>query len=123
PRVGKTPPLCLARLVDAHDRGLVFNDYSRGWHSCEVCVRADTHPYCEVFWGGRTLELYGHGHFIVLANRPLLRRRVAYMFPALLLHYIVDHRYRPPDEFVSAVLDGEFLNEDNLRIVDDEPHR
>ena len=103
--------------------GLVFKDHSRGWHSCEVCerLRADTHVYHEVRWADRTLQLYGHGHFIVLAKRRLLRRRVAYMFPALLLHYIVAHQYRPPDEFVTAVLVGQFLNQDNLRLIDAEP--
>jgi len=123
PRVGDTAAQCIARLVDAHDRGFVFKDHSRGWHSCEVCERlgVDTHVYHEVHWADRTLQLYGHGHFIVLAKRRLLRRRVAYMFPALLLHYILVHHYRPPDEFVTAVLVGQFLNEDSLRLVDAEP--
>src|SRR4051794_28778987 len=72
PRVGATPPRCIARLVNAHDQGFVFNDHSRGWHSCEVCT--DAQIYHEVRWADRTLQLYGHGHFIVLAKRRLWRR-------------------------------------------------
>jgi hypothetical protein len=29
---------------------------------------------------------------------------VIYVAPELILHYIQEHRYRPPDEFISAVL-------------------
>jgi hypothetical protein len=123
PRVGDTPAACIARLFDAHERGFVIKDHSRGWHSCEVCQRlsADTHLYHKVEWGDRTLQLYGHGHFIVLAKRRLFRRRVAYMYPALLLHYVLVHQYRPPDEFVTAVLCGHFLSDDNLALADPEP--
>lgn len=123
PRTGDTPPKCIARLVDAHDRGLAFNDHTRGWHSCEICERlsGESHMCHTVPWADRNLQLYGHGHFIVLAKSRLLRPRVAYMFPALLLHYILGHQYRPPEEFVRAVLVGQFLCEGDLRIVDAEP--
>ena len=123
PRVGDIPARCVARLVDAYDGGFVLKDHSRGWHSCEVCERerADTRVYHEVRWANRTLQLYSHGHFIVLAKRRLLRRPAAYMSPALLLHYIIDHQYRPPDEFVTAVLVGQFLSEDDLCLVDATP--
>jgi hypothetical protein len=35
-----------------------------------------------------------------------------YVCPALILHYILDHSYRPPDEFVQAVTQGRFLTRD-----------
>jgi hypothetical protein len=36
------------------------------------------------------------------------------MAPALLLHYILGHQYRPPDEFVTAVIEGRFLVPEDL---------
>src|SRR5262245_22742150 len=105
PRVGDTPAGCIARLVDAHDRGFRLEDHTRGWHRCQVCQALQAKGHVDEFqWADRTVELSGHGHFVVLAKRQLLRRRVAYMFPTLLLHYILVHQYRPPDEFVTAVL-------------------
>ena len=36
------------------------------------------------------------------------------MCPALILHYILDHGYRPPEEFLRALLQGAFLIGDDL---------
>jgi hypothetical protein len=36
------------------------------------------------------------------------------MIPALILHYILDHRYRPPQEFLEATVAGEFLRPEQL---------
>jgi hypothetical protein len=36
------------------------------------------------------------------------------MAPALLPHYILDHGYRPPDEFLDAVAKGRILTEEDL---------
>ena len=38
------------------------------------------------------------------------------MAPALLLHYILGHQYRPPDEFLEAVTQGRFLSENDLLV-------
>jgi hypothetical protein len=32
----------------------------------------------------------------------------------LILHYILDHSYRPPDAFVETVMQGEFLKPSDL---------
>jgi hypothetical protein len=39
------------------------------------------------------------------------------MAPALLLHYILDHRYHPPDEFLEAVTNGQFMSEQDLVVT------
>jgi hypothetical protein len=36
------------------------------------------------------------------------------MCPALILHYILDHEYKPPEEFIQAVEQGRFLRPDDL---------
>jgi hypothetical protein len=43
------------------------------------------------------------------------------MAPALLIHYIVDHGYRPPDEFTDAVLHGTFLRPNDLEWAEFDP--
>jgi hypothetical protein len=36
------------------------------------------------------------------------------MTPALILHYILDHGYRPPEKFLEATTAGEFLRPEDL---------
>jgi hypothetical protein len=40
-----------------------------------------------------------------------------YMAPELLLHYICQHSYCPPQEFVRATIQGVFLGADDLEIA------
>ncbi len=42
------------------------------------------------------------------------------MAPALVLHYILDHHYRPPDEFAEAVIIGSFLTSEDLLLVEND---
>lgn len=94
---------CVDALVAALKCG-IFRDGYRGIHNCTLCGKA--HP--EVRWRRRKVFLKGHGHYLVQSGQ------VVYMAPNLLLHYILDHEYRPPDEFNEAVLKGRFLTEDDL---------
>lgn len=109
--VGDTPEVCIQRLFNAH--GSVVSDGSQGWHECEanwdgvqhgprIHESGERNPPV-VRRNGREIRLCGHGHYIVRLGD------VAYVAPELLLHYIVDHEYRPPDEFVRAVIEGTFL--------------
>jgi hypothetical protein len=61
-----------------------------------------------VRWNGRKIGLYGHGHYLIRCEQTV------YMAPALLLHYILHHRYKPPDQFVKAVIEGRILAADDL---------
>ena len=45
---------------------------------------------------------------------PSATQATVYMAPSLLLHYILDHDYRPPTEFLKALSKGRFLTEDDL---------
>lgn len=65
-----------------HDSDISFSDMGTcGAHTCELCK-----------------ETYSFGEVCVPAG-PLL-----YVAPAMILHYIVDHHYRPPDQFIAAVM-------------------
>jgi hypothetical protein len=96
---------CVEALVAAL-RGGIFSDGYRGIHSCTLCGKA----LPEVRWRRRKVVLKGHGHYLVQSGQ------LVYMAPRLLLHYILDHEYRPPDEFVQAVAQGRFLTDDDLVI-------
>jgi hypothetical protein len=48
----------------------------RGWHNCEFCGEA-TSSHCIAVGG--------------------------YVSPAMIIHYIQDHGYKPPDEFLQAL--------------------
>ena len=113
PCSGETPDECISRLFEAYQKQLFFPDTTMGWHNCEICSGKE-HWYPDgkvgpvVHWRGETLRLYGHGHYLVRLDKNV------FMAPKLLLHYIVDHCYRPPSEFVEAVTEGEFLRAHDL---------
>ena len=111
--VGGVPDACIDRLFVAYEQELIFSDGYLGWHDCELCSgeerhspEADVGPVVE--WKGRKLRLYGRGHYLTGYEQTV------FMAPALLLHYILDYRYRPPEPFVHAVIEGRFLTPDDL---------
>jgi hypothetical protein len=104
---GETRDACIERLMDAYEK-YVLIDGTRGWHDCEICEKEGLPHTMElikptVHWHGRELKVYGHGEYLVR------HRDVVYVAPALLLHYIIEHRYKPPEEFQDAVIFGSFL--------------
>jgi len=113
PSTGDVPTECIDRLVDAYAARKFVSDGSHGWHDCEICTTKEQH--CPggktgpiIRWRERDLRLYGHGHHLVKLGS------IVYMCPVLTLHYILDHKYQPPQEFVTAVVQGVFLTDDDL---------
>jgi hypothetical protein len=100
---GAVPRECIGSLVAALHGG-IFRDGSRGIHGCTLCGQESP----AVRWKRRKFPLQGHGHYLVQLGQ------VVYMAPALLLHYVLDHGYCPPDEFLVAVMKGHFLSEADL---------
>lgn len=107
-------------LLREYQTGAIFSDGTAGWHDCEVCpgreagyVNGQVGPVLS--WRGQEHRIYGHGHYLVLYGTRV------YMAPALLLHYIVHHSYRPPDEFNHAVLNGSFLRAGDLLWAESDP--
>jgi len=56
----------------------------RGAHSCEFCDRYERES--------------GNGEYIVMWNKKV------YSAPTLIIHYIEIHNYKPPQEFIDAVI-------------------
>lgn len=64
-----------------------------GGHDCELC-----NDEC---WG-EEIRVFGEGDIV-------------YAAPTMIYHYVVDHHYRPPQEFIQAVLDGPRAGSDEYR--------
>jgi hypothetical protein len=106
PTTGPTLDECIDGLFDVYNRRLVFPDGSLGWHDCELCTtETQWYPGGQIGpvirWKGQELRVCGHRHHLEHEGR-------VYVCPALILHYILDHGYRPPEEFVRAVIEGRF---------------
>jgi hypothetical protein len=100
---GKVPKAAVKALVAAYPDKIV-PDGTRGWHTCTLCEV----EMVRVKWKGNKFDLSGHGHYLVRDGQAV------YMAPALLLHYILDHDYCPPQLFIDAVINGDFLTIDDL---------
>lgn len=61
---------------------------TKGWHNCPFCPTAN-YKHCDA-------EIH------VLGNN------VIYAAPGLIGHYIASHRYKPPQEFIDAVMRSDF---------------
>ena len=66
--------------------------------------------HIEVELDGLTFTLGG-------AEIRILGEQEIYAAPDLIYHYVVDHRYQPPDEFVQAVLKGPGPNSAEFRAL------
>ena len=71
---------------------------TRGFHTCQFCENPPVGP----------LIVHQDGQEISLGNCEIrvVGRSAVYAAPTLIYHYVVAHAYRPPDEFIAAVLSG-----------------
>ena len=72
-------------------------------HVCGLCPpRPKGKKGSPIRIGKQRGTLIGSGHFLVSY------RKLAYAAPVLVAHYIQEHMYHPPMQFVEAVLKGQF---------------
>ncbi len=95
---GAVPPDFTMALARLHEVPVAL---TRGYHLCEFCPKsrnADPHRFDagSPFWGSAE---YGNGEIVVPGESG-----VRYVAPRLALHYVTEHGYRPPQEFLDAVL-------------------
>nr|WSZ98288.1 hypothetical protein OH820_23775 [Streptomyces sp. NBC_00857] len=91
----------LVDLIENHPRARM-----RGWHSCTLPHGGDRLPYpYRMNSGGKEFSL-GSAEVRVVASGGEI-----FIAPNLVYHYVVDHCYRPPGEFVQAVILGRSLPE------------
>ena len=81
---------------------------TRGFHECEFCTKQDIDERirCDekAHLAGR-----GNGEIRVMGISSV------YAGPILIYHYVIEHQYNPPEEFVEAVLTGLSPNSTELR--------
>ena len=82
------------------DQNLVL--IARGFQEC---------LFCGMSWGdwGQNHPDYGpNAHWMSIGDGELrvIGRSALYAAPALIYHYVVEHNYKPPQEFIDAVLTG-----------------
>jgi len=63
--------------------------HTRGWHEC---------PYCEEAKAGYIKENSGTAEIRVPSGN------ILYCCPELIYHYVLEHGYKPPQEFIDATL-------------------
>jgi hypothetical protein len=95
----------------------------RGLHDCELCSHQEsgyqaTRGEEELYLGSAEIRVFGSSTIVApgrfSAWRALFRRaskdgpplRIVYAAPDMIYHYVVDHHYRPSDEFIQAVLES-----------------
>ena len=111
---GSTHPGVITKLLDL-DLSFLIKEGTRGYHRCFYCpsrkeadlwLPAPEAPYSPFHRRPKSCLSLGH-HLLRLDP-------IVYMCPALLPHYVVAHRYRPPDAFQVAVSQGAFLRDSDL---------
>ncbi len=79
---------------------------ARGFHVCELCDVTLDQWYDEdkddhsKYGAGTEWMSIGDGEIRVIGEAGI------YAAPTLIYHYVIEHGYQPPDEFIEAVLKG-----------------
>ena len=97
--VGSVEPEFTARLFEACRVNAVAR--TRGWHPCTLCPTTGPYPTTATL-GDQSMPL-GDAEVRLLA-----RDGTWLVAPTLILHYVTDHGYQPPQEFIEAVTSGRF---------------
>ena len=80
---------------------------TRGLHICEFCNLSYDLSYER--WIKKQEGRYGDkAHAASIGNGEIrvLGKSAIYAAPALIYHYVLEHQYQPPDEFIEAILTG-----------------
>jgi len=76
---------------------------ARGFHACEFCNLSYEQ------WHKEQKNRYGDkAHWASIGDGEIrvLGKSAIYAAPALIYHYVIEHQYKPPDEFIEAILTG-----------------
>lgn len=76
---------------------------ARGFHVCELCNVSEEQWFME---GQSRYGDKAHWVGIGCGEIRIAGKAVIYAAPTLIYHYVVEHGYKPPDEFVEAVLNS-----------------
>ncbi|MCH0561409.1 hypothetical protein [Streptomyces sp. MUM 16J] len=95
---GYTKGLVDDRVVEALKiLGIAYENQMRGIHHCEFCDAG--RPFYLAGPDGETKVLLGSAEIRAVGGDG-----ICYAAPNLILHYIVEHQYCPPEEFCQAAV-------------------
>jgi hypothetical protein len=103
--IGSTSEEFQAKLLEfCHDHVIVH--IARGFHTCELCSMDQK---SDLQWFSQNQDRYGpEQHWASIGDGEIrvIGENAIYAAPALIYHYVVEHKYFPPVEFIESVLDG-----------------
>jgi len=92
---GEVPAVFIERLSELCKRPVVQH---RGFHVCNLCEFMCDPTY------ERRKEIGALSSSVI---RVIGRSGTVYYSPAMIHHYVAIHGYRPPDDFISAVIESD----------------
>lgn len=81
-----------------------------GMHLCKYCY-VDNENGWEYVGGNNVFTESGTGDVILFDSE----KNVEYTLPDMALHYVGDHKWLPPQEFIDAVMEGRLLPVERLQ--------
>ena len=76
------------------------------------------YPNIALDGGVKTFVAKYQGYNIVLGSAEIrvvdTKNNIVYAAPNLILHYVINHRYMPPQSFIDAVINGQSLIQMNI---------
>jgi hypothetical protein len=94
---GEVPAEFAERLVQLCRKPV---NLTRGWHFCNLCPKpAEPMPAPVTVKSDAGEFPVGHGEIRIEG-----KNGVRYAAPDMIAHYVLEHRYRPPEEFIEAVV-------------------
>lgn len=75
------------------------HNITRGYHYCHYC--REESPITVAAYAPKGFVLLGTGELHVVGLDG-----ITYSAPSLIVHYILEHKYQPPPEFIEALLEG-----------------
>jgi len=97
---GSTPKEFKAKLFDLCFQ---YAMATSGYHNCDFCPRRKDAGALKVRRKWRSI-------WLGTAEIHVIYRGTTYAAPNMIYHYVVDHDYRPPEEFVEAVINTDTRN-------------
>ena len=91
---GQCPSEVVDNLLEQLQQGKVYN-LCRGFHRCNIC---DSQGKLIHRYEYKGYQFVGNGEFHVRISASQF-----YVAPVLILHYIIEHNYLPPEDFIKAV--------------------
>jgi hypothetical protein len=97
-------PIEVVAILSELCRGTTLR--TRGWHYCNLCVSdSDRQSVADYV---KSVAQSDRGDFTVGSAEVHVRgpSAVTFVAPDMVIHYVVVHGYRPPEDFVKAVLES-----------------